>query len=641
MTLRRNDVSRPNIALLDSASTHIILTDPRFFEFPKRQTSWQYCKITTMAASRNLKFREGRTNVIQPGGHTLICAGAMFAPEAPRSLINYKDLRANDIHISTVMDRGEEALELRRGQSLLATAVAGNEGLYRLVIQIISPISPKDVDEVCMADWPAGPELINRNLAQNVSKDTTAKPDLWHRRLGHPSETVFRRMLPLVVGHNLNALDAHKTTECTTCIQGKFSKKPSKWQLPTELPSPLYRIHGNVCGPINPPSGLFRYFFVIADASCTHFEVALLPTRNMVFPRLLGILIRYRNHFPDFPIKYMRMDNAQEFRSHTFEDCCVATGITLTYLVPYEHSQNGLAEAFIKKIQLVTRPLLLHANLPSTMWGHAVMHATTLLKLRPTLLNTQSPLELQSGRTPNISFLRVFGCQVWVPVPEPKRMTIGAHREEGIYVEFDSPSIIRYLVPATRILLKARFQNCRFIENIFPKVQIPDSNQPLDFTAPETLTMNPDFPTGLVDTEVNKIVHLKSLAEQIPDGFASGPRIIRNPIPGTGNHLLQKKPAKAKPAAPKPPKKQAKPKVLYTFGTLESDPTSLGEAEARPDWPKWEAAIEAEYASLKKHQVFRSVVTDLDKTPIGHKMVFTRKLDANGNVLRYKGRFVA
>jgi hypothetical protein len=95
------------------------------------------------------------------------------------------------------------------------------------------------------------------------------------------------------------------------------------------------------------------------DAFGSHLEVSLLPTRNMVFPKLLAIRIRYRNHFSDFPIQYLGMDNALEFRFHVFEDYCVATCITLTYSVLYEHSQNGLAEDFIKKIQLVTRPLLL------------------------------------------------------------------------------------------------------------------------------------------------------------------------------------------------------------------------------------------------------------------------------------------
>lgn len=92
MTLRENGISGSNIVLLDNASTHTILTDPRFFEFSVGQTSWQTCKITTMAGNRNFKFREGRTKVVLPGGYTLMCTGAMYAPEALRSLISYKDL---------------------------------------------------------------------------------------------------------------------------------------------------------------------------------------------------------------------------------------------------------------------------------------------------------------------------------------------------------------------------------------------------------------------------------------------------------------------------------------------------------------------------------------------------------------------
>jgi transposase InsO family protein len=58
------------------------------------------------------------------------------------------------------------------------------------------------------------------------------------------------------------------------------------------------------------------------------------------------------------------MDNALEFKSHAFEDYCTVLGITLTYSAPYECSQNGLVEAFIKKLRLVFRPLSVHAKLP-------------------------------------------------------------------------------------------------------------------------------------------------------------------------------------------------------------------------------------------------------------------------------------
>ena len=111
------------------------------------------------------------------------------------------------------------------------------------------------------------------------------------------------------------------------------------------------------------------------------------------------------------------MNNAQKFKLHAFEDLCTTSGINLTYSVAYEHSQNGLAEAFVKKIQLVVRHLLLHAKSPSPMWGHAVLHAAALLKLRPTLLHVQTAHELFIGMPPNVQHIRTFGCQVWVPPP--------------------------------------------------------------------------------------------------------------------------------------------------------------------------------------------------------------------------------
>ena len=78
------------------------------------------------------------------------------------------------------------------------------------------------------------------------------------------------------------------------------------------------------------------------------------------------MLLCFHTHFLDQLVRSLRVDNAKEFRSHHFEDFFVASGITLTYSVPYEHLQNGLAEAFIKKNQLIAKPLLLHVGLSST-----------------------------------------------------------------------------------------------------------------------------------------------------------------------------------------------------------------------------------------------------------------------------------
>jgi hypothetical protein len=128
------------LALLDSATTHMILRDPLYFSHTGCDTeAWQTSKVFTIAGSRNIKFREGQATIVLSGGTTLTIDNAMLAPSAYRSLISFKDLRVHGIHTSTVMKSGKEALELRQGTVVLATAYAGVSGLYELQISASHP----------------------------------------------------------------------------------------------------------------------------------------------------------------------------------------------------------------------------------------------------------------------------------------------------------------------------------------------------------------------------------------------------------------------------------------------------------------------------------------------------------------------
>ena len=162
---------------------------------------------------------------------------------------------------------------------------------------------------------------------------------------------------------------------------------------------------------------------VLIDVSTRWSHVFLLSSRNVAFARLLAHIIRLRAQFPDHPIKKIRLDNAGEFSSQTFLDYYMSIGIDVQHPVAHVHSQNGLAESFIKRLQLIVRPLLLKTKLPLLAWGHAIIHAANLIRLRPTTNNDLSPLQLAKGYQPNISHLRVFGCVVYVliaPTHRPK-----------------------------------------------------------------------------------------------------------------------------------------------------------------------------------------------------------------------------
>ena len=48
------------------------------------------------------------------------------------------------------------------------------------------------------------------------------------------------------------------------------------------------------------------------------------------------------------------LDNAGEFTSQTFDNYCMPIGINGEHPIAHVHTQNGLAESFIKRLQLIT-----------------------------------------------------------------------------------------------------------------------------------------------------------------------------------------------------------------------------------------------------------------------------------------------
>ncbi|GJX49980.1 putative reverse transcriptase domain-containing protein [Tanacetum coccineum] len=138
---------------------------------------------------------------------------------------------------------------------------------------------------------------------------------------------------------------------CSSCSFGKLIARPLPLKVEKESPVFLERIQGDICGPIHPPCGPFRYFMVLIDASSRWSHVSLLSTRNVAFTKFLAQIIKLRAHFLDYTIKRVRIDNAGEFTPQAFNDYCMSVGIVVEHPVAHVHTQNGLAESLIKHIK--------------------------------------------------------------------------------------------------------------------------------------------------------------------------------------------------------------------------------------------------------------------------------------------------
>jgi len=420
------------MCLVDSGTTNSILRDTKYFQtLTKRQGN-----VLTIAGRDATIVGSGCATITLPMGTQITIEDALLYPDSTRTLLSYRDIRKNGLHVETDEEHKEEFLLLikdtRYGKQLLEKIPSLPSRIYYTYIKPV-------------------PHVAYKIIFQNVNTFQT-----WHDRLGHPGIGMMRKIINNSHGHDLANSKFPNSSDfiCTACATGKLILRPSYLKIKAEPLKFLERIQGDICGPITPLSGPFRYFMVLIDASTRWTHVCLLSTRNHAFAKLIAQVIRLRAIYPEHQIKSIRMDNAAEFSSKAFNDYCMALGIQNQHSVPYVHTQNGLAESLIKRVKLIARPLLQNCNLPTSCWGHAVIHAADLLQLRPNAYHTASPLQLVRGNPPTISYMRKFGCVVYVPISPPKRTSMGPHRKLGIYVGYQSPSIIKFLEPSQGTCLR-------------------------------------------------------------------------------------------------------------------------------------------------------------------------------------------
>ena len=105
----------------------------------------------------------------------------------------------------------------------------------------------------------------------------------------------------------------------------------------------------------------------------------------------------------------------------------------------------------------------------------------------------------------------------------------------GIYVGYDSPSIIRYLEPLTSDLFTARFTDCQFYKIVFlslegdNNINVPEERRELSWTTPTLSHLDPR--TAQSETEVHRILDLQSVAQSMPNAFTDLARVTRSHIP--------------------------------------------------------------------------------------------------------------
>lgn len=136
-------------------------------------------------------------------------------------------------------------------------------------------------------------------------------------------------------------------------------------------------------------------------------------------------------------IKTFRSDNCTEFDNKHFIKFFDDHGIEHETSIVYKPQQNGLAERTIRTLTEKARCMLQDANLPKKFWAEAV-NTAAYIKNHTTskVIGNKSPIEIWSGKKPDLSHFKVFGSVAMAMIPKEKRKKFDAKSKQLIFVGY-------------------------------------------------------------------------------------------------------------------------------------------------------------------------------------------------------------
>uniref|UniRef100_A0A2N9H7L1 Integrase catalytic domain-containing protein n=1 Tax=Fagus sylvatica TaxID=28930 RepID=A0A2N9H7L1_FAGSY len=482
---------------------------------------------------------------------------------------------------------------------------------------------------------------------------------LWHSRLGHPSNKVLSSIFPSLQCNT--SLSESVKTHCTHCLAGKMHQLPFPVSNKT-VSSPFSLIHADLWGPAPIVSYTgFKYYLVLVD------------------------------EFTKFTWTYLlkhKSDTLQVFTQfHAMLSC------------PHTPQQNGTAERKHRHLIQCALALLSESKLPISYWSYAVSTAAHLINRLPTPnLKQKTPWELLFHKPPDIQYLRTFGCQCFPLLtpytahklhpkttscvflgyptntkgylcldPVTKRVYTSRHVlfNEHVFpglihtsdssassshasaspiissdtwlntllylhtcshTTADNPPISTESCPVSTVLPTTNLHSALTNPNQTQTSMPPLSNQQIQPSSPTILPLPPDTPP----------------TPSLPTESPNTPAI--SPLPVASFSPLPTAPAAFVPHPMQTRSKHGifKPKVSYSAQTSTdysiTEPSSFTTASKHPQWC---TAMNEEFEALQHQGTWVLVPQPPSKNIVGCKWVYKLKYNSDGTIARYKARLVA
>ncbi|KAH9684683.1 DNA (cytosine-5)-methyltransferase [Citrus sinensis] len=314
-------------------------------------------------------------------------------------------------------------------------------------------------------------------------------------------------------------------------------------------------------------------------------------------------------------ITRLRSDNGLEYCSKEFEDFCKSKGIARHRTVTYTPQQNGLVERMNRTIIERVRCMLLNTNLSKGFWAEVVTTAAYLINRSPSsALGFKTPQELWSGKPPDLTNLRIFGCPAYAHIKQGK---LEPRAVKGYFLGY--PEGIKGFKIWTLNGKPSRILISRDVT--FDKEQMLQSKLETEIKATETEEE---------ESAGQKVEHSDSCKTSEQPSDQSKER--KNP---SGLETYQLARDRERRAIKMPKKYGIADLISYALIVVDEvnggEPLSCKEALCCGDKLKWYAAMQDEIISLTKNNNWILVNKPLNKKLVGSKWIFKLKAGASEN----------
>ncbi|CAI7785731.1 unnamed protein product [Closterium sp. NIES-53] len=260
--------------------------------------------------------------------------------------------------------------------------------------------------------WSQSTEVVALRTIVSATKST---PGRLHARLAHVSIDMIKSSAKHEVATGLDITPSTGADPpCVSRVGGKLARHtfPDKGSDAEEV---LAVVHIDLCGPfrVAAKDGSL-YFLLLKDRHTRFVWVMPVAKKSDVLREFQKWLVL---------VERQTKKSVLMFLEKAFTDFIDGKGLVHDLTCPYTPQQNGMAEQEMRTAVEFVRTTLLHMGVQHHWWHLALRQAVWVRNCleRSTTPPGKTPYQLLTGKKPDLTLARVWGCMVQFMVPEQQR----------------------------------------------------------------------------------------------------------------------------------------------------------------------------------------------------------------------------